>query len=221
MFMDGIFPDTVASIRRLNEIKTSLIIMTLFAGVHPCVGTTGPESTTDTASFSTEGQNTGPSTTDDTDIMPTNPIVSTKIGFISIVAGSAGGVVIVVVIVIVVLLCKQSRREGKWQTNDKTEKDNGKEGGQNEDSERETIVMEDNDLYHGFVRAENQESAEEQQISDVYAKVNKVRKTHNATEVQITLGIEDIYAKPNKPASRKSEASKVSSNQNADVNTPD
>ncbi|XP_046335078.1 uncharacterized protein LOC124117307 [Haliotis rufescens] len=58
MFMDGIFPDTVALIRRLNEMKTSLIVMTLFAGVHPCVGTTAPlhltsypESATDGADF--------------------------------------------------------------------------------------------------------------------------------------------------------------------------
>ncbi|XP_071111337.1 uncharacterized protein [Haliotis cracherodii] len=170
----------------------------------------------------------GPSSTDDKDMMTTNQTVSTQTPFIDtaefiyVVAGSAGGVVIVVVIVIVVLLCIRSRREGKCQTNDKTEKDNCKEGGHNEESEREMTVMEDNDLYHGFVRTENQESAEEQQVRDVYAKVNKVRKTHNATEVQITLSIEDLYAKPNKTESGKSEAaSKVSSNQNADVNTPD
>ncbi|XP_048258056.1 uncharacterized protein LOC124113532 [Haliotis rufescens] len=58
MFMDGIFPDTVASIRRLNEIKTSLVVMTLFVGVHPYVGATAPphltsypESASDGADF--------------------------------------------------------------------------------------------------------------------------------------------------------------------------
>ncbi|XP_048258057.1 uncharacterized protein LOC124113533 isoform X1 [Haliotis rufescens] len=229
----------------------------------------GPVSTRESTTLATEEQHTGPSSTDDKDMITTNQTttstqspssshdkdmmttkqtVSTKspsstddkdmtttnqtttstqtpfietVGFIYVVAGSAG-VVIVVVIVIVVLLCIRSRREGKCQTDDKTEKDNCEERGHNEESERETIVMEDNDLYHGFVGIKNQKSAEKQQVSDVYAKVNKVRKTHNATEVQITLGIEDMYAKPNKPASRKSEAaSKVSSNQNADVNTPD
>ncbi|XP_046335072.2 uncharacterized protein LOC124117303 isoform X2 [Haliotis rufescens] len=327
MFMDSIFRDTVASICSLNEIQTSLIVMTLLAGVQPCVGTTAsphltsyPESASDGADFtlsctptteqsktfisaawfrnnvnifdtssdsevsavilnnfttspeyqsvsgrisvnsspqqfnmtlwanstldkgsvwtcktgsqfsnnltidvkeSIQGPSTtkGPSSTDDKTTMTTT---STPIEFIYAVAGSGGGVVIVVVIVIVVLLCIRSRREDKCQTIDKTEKDNCKEGGYNEESERETIVMEDNDLYHGFVRTENQESAEEQQVRDVYAKVNKVRKTHNATEVQITLSIEDLYAKPNKPASGNSEAaSKVSSNQNEDVNTPD
>ncbi|XP_048258066.1 uncharacterized protein LOC124113537 isoform X2 [Haliotis rufescens] len=353
MSMGGIFHDTVASVRCTNEIKTSLVVMAILAGVHPCLGTTAPlhltsypESATDGADFtlsctpaqggeligvrwnrnnvyifdtssdadasaailhplttspeyqsvsgrisvssslqqhnvtlrtdSTLDQGSvwrcrtgpqlsnnltievkvsiqgtsraeGPSSTHDNDVLTTNPAVSTKspsstdgkdmmttnqtvstqtpfihtVGFVYVVAGSAGGVVIVVVIVIVVLLCIRSRREGKCQTDDKADKDNCKEDGYNEESERETIVMEDNDLYHGFVRTENQESAEEQQVADVYAKVNKVRKTHNATEVQITLSIEDLYAKPSKPASGNSEASKVSSNQNADVNTPD
>ncbi|XP_071111336.1 uncharacterized protein [Haliotis cracherodii] len=354
MSMGGIFHDTVASVRCPNEIKTSLVVMAILAGVHPCLGktpsthlTSYPKSATDGADLTlsctpTQGRTLigvswnrnnvyifdtssdtdasaailhtlttspeyqsvsgrisvnsspqqhnvtlrtnspldqgsvwrcqsgqqlsnnltievkesiqgtsraeGASSIGDKDMMTTNPTVSTKspsstddkdmmttnqavyaktpfihsAEFISITAGATGGVVIVVVIVIIVLLCIRSRREGKCQTNDKTEKNNCKERGYNEESERETIVMEDNDLYHGFVRTENQESAEEQQVSDVYAKVNKVRKTHNTTEVQINLSIEDLYAKPNKPASGKSEAaSKVSSNQNADVNTPD
>ncbi|XP_048258069.1 uncharacterized protein LOC124113537 isoform X5 [Haliotis rufescens] len=309
MSMGGIFHDTVASVRCTNEIKTSLVVMAILAGVHPCLGTTAPlhltsypESATDGADFtlsctpaqggeligvrwnrnnvyifdtssdadasaailhplttspeyqsvsgrisvssslqqhnvtlrtdSTLDQGSvwrcrtgpqlsnnltievkvsiqgtsraeGPSSTHDNDVLTTNPAVSTK---------------------------SPSSTDGKdmmttnqtVSTQNKADKDNCKEDGYNEESERETIVMEDNDLYHGFVRTENQESAEEQQVADVYAKVNKVRKTHNATEVQITLSIEDLYAKPSKPASGNSEAaSKVSSNQNADVNTPD
>ncbi|XP_046545816.1 uncharacterized protein LOC124255912 isoform X2 [Haliotis rubra] len=118
------------------------------------------------------------------------------------VTGSVGGVVVVVVIITVVLLCTLYRR----RENAKEEK-HGKEGRFNEDSKRETVVMEDNDVYHGFVKAESQKPAEKQQVPDVYSKVNKVKKTNNATEVQITLSIEDLYAKPIKPANGRSESS--------------
>ncbi|XP_046545822.1 uncharacterized protein LOC124255913 isoform X3 [Haliotis rubra] len=149
------------------------------------------------------------------------------------VAGSVGGVVAVVVIVIVVFLCTLSKRrenaeeekqgkEGRFNKDAKREtvvmKDNdlyrqyadkGDDGTEHQVSteKQEVIVMEDNDVYHGFVKAESQKPAEKQQVPDVYSKVNKVKKSNNTTEVQITLSIEDLYAKPIKPANGRSESS--------------
>ncbi|XP_046545818.1 uncharacterized protein LOC124255912 isoform X4 [Haliotis rubra] len=149
------------------------------------------------------------------------------------VTGSVGGVVVVVVIITVVLLCTLYRRrenakeekhgkEGRFNEDSKREtvgmKDNdlyrqyadkGVDGTEHQVSteKQEVIVMEDNDVYHGFVKAESQKPAEKQQVPDVYSKVNKVKKTNNATEVQITLSIEDLYAKPIKPANGRSESS--------------
>ncbi|XP_046548385.1 uncharacterized protein LOC124258335 [Haliotis rubra] len=211
------------TVESATDSNSAIYSTTLTTGVRHTV--TKPKSAIYSTTLTTRVRHTGFSTT--------APMESIKHEIIYAVAGSVGGVVVVVVIIIVVLLCTLCRR----RENAKEEK-HGKEGRFNEDSKRETILMEDNDLYrqyadkgvdgtehqvstekqevivmedndeyHGFVKAESQKPAEKQQVPDVYSKVNKVKKTNNATEVQITLNIEDLYAKPIKPANRRSESS--------------
>ncbi|XP_067661732.1 mucin-22-like [Haliotis asinina] len=190
------------------------------------------------------------STTRSTATVPTTTAQTEPTGSkcIYAVAGSLGAVVVVAVIIIAVLLGTLSRRrenakegkddkEGRFNEYSKKETvvmadndlykqyaDTDVDGTEHQVSteKQEVMVMEDNVVYHGFVKAESQKSAEKQQPLDVHSKVNKVKKTNNATEVHITLRIEDMYAKPNKTENGRSEASsRVSSYQSVDVSTPD
>ncbi|XP_048258064.1 uncharacterized protein LOC124113540 [Haliotis rufescens] len=65
----------------------------------------GPKSTRDSTMFATEGQHTGPSSTDDTDMMTTTPVdpaVSTKCGNILLITAAAGSIIVVIVIVVAI-----------------------------------------------------------------------------------------------------------------------